>query len=135
MGRFHHTTDWAYGFIYNDATNTGGRDAYIQAVTLVGPTGTPGGTGSASLNTGQVADSLSPAAAIQIVAARAGRASVTLTNITGTQPVYYGNTGVTTGTGVFVAGAAGASITLYTSAAIFATSPTAAQTISFVESF
>lgn len=110
-----------------------GKVAFIPSYQLVNSSGVPGG--AASIATGQVADSLSPAAAIQIVAARAGRQSVTITNITGTQPVYLGPSGVTVGTGIFLAGVAGASITIPTSAAIFATSPTAAQTLSFLETF
>lgn len=91
--------------------------------------------GGATIATGQVADSISPAAAIQIVAARAGRQSVIITNVTGTQPVYLGNSGVLVGTGLFLAGTVGASITIATGAAIFATSPTAAQTLSFLENY
>lgn len=93
--------------------------------------------GSSTLATGQVASSLSPAAATQIVAARAGRQSVIITNITGTQPVYLVASGVTTGatTGLFLAGAVGASVTIQTAAAVFATSPTAAQTLSFMETY
>lgn len=111
-------------------------------VTLVGGTGSSAATptyeravGSDNVATGQAAGSLSPAAATQIVAARAGRRSVTITNITGTQPVYLGNTGVTTANGLFLAGTAGASVTIATTAAIFATSPTAAQTLSYMETF
>lgn len=91
--------------------------------------------GSASVATGQAASSVSPAAATQIVPARAARRGVTITNITGTQPVYLGPVGVTVGTGLFLAGTAGASVTIATTAAIFATSPTAAQTLSFLETF
>lgn len=90
-----------------------------------------------SISTGQAASSVSPAAATLIVAARAGRQSVTISNITGTQPVYLvasaGTTGATTG--FFLAGTAGATVTLPTSAAIYATSPTAAQTVSVLETF
>lgn len=93
--------------------------------------------GSATLATGQAASSISPAAATQIVAARAGRQSVIITNITGTQPVYLVATAATTGltTGLFLAGAVGASVTIQTAAAVFATSPTAAQTLSFMETY
>lgn len=44
MSRFHQSIDWSYGFVYNDVTNTGGKDTFIQAVALAGSTGTPIGT-------------------------------------------------------------------------------------------
>lgn len=91
--------------------------------------------GSPTIATNQAASSLSPAGATQIVAARSGRQSVIITNITGTQPVYLGATGVTVSTGLFLAGSVGASVTIATSAAIFATSPTAAQTLSYLENY
>jgi hypothetical protein len=93
--------------------------------------------GSATLAMGQAATSISPAAATQIVASRTGRQSVTITNVTGTQDIYLTATNVTTGltTGFMLAGVKGAAITLSTSAAVFATSPTAAQTLSYVESY
>lgn len=91
--------------------------------------------GSPSMATGQVASSLSPAAAVQIVAARSGRRSVTITNVTGSQPVYLGASGVTTATGFFLAGTVGASVTLPSTAAVFATAPTTAQTLSFIENY
>ena len=93
------------------------------------------GAAPGNIATSQAASSISPAAATQIVAARPGRASVTFTNITGTQPIYFGPSGVTVSTGLFLAGTAGASITIPTSAAVFATSPTAAQTISVLEAY
>jgi len=87
--------------------------------------------------TGQAASSVSPAAATLIVAARAGRQSVVISNITGTQPVYIVSSASTTGatTGFFIAGTAGASVTIATAAAIYATSPTAAQTLSYLENY
>ena len=91
--------------------------------------------GAPTVATNQTASSLSPAAAAQIVAARSGRQSVMITNITGTQPVYLGASGVTVSTGLFLAGSVGASVTIVTSAAIFATSPTAAQTLSYLENY
>lgn len=113
------------------------RAGVAEAVTLVDSSGNPAVTGSGTSNvaTSQAASSVSPAAATQIVAARSGRASVTITNITGTQPTYLGPSGVTTATGLFLAGAAGASVTISTAAAIFGTSPTAAQTLSVLESY
>jgi len=93
--------------------------------------------GGSTFATNQSGSSVSPAAAIQVVGARAGRQSVLISNITGTQPVYFTATAATTGvtTGFFLAGAVGASVTIATSAAIFATSPTAAQTISYLENY
>lgn len=93
--------------------------------------------GSASIATGQATTSISPAAATQIVAARSGRQSVTITNITGAQPIYLTATASTTGatTGFFLAGAVGASVTIATGSAVFGTSPTAGQTVSFMETF
>ncbi len=91
--------------------------------------------GSTTMATGQAASSVSPAAATLIVPARAGRQSVVISNITGTQPVYLGNSSVLVGTGFFIAGTAGASVTIATTAAIYATSPTAAQTLSYLENY
>lgn len=113
-------------------------------VTLVGGAGSSAtspsyeqSVGSANFSTAQAATSISPATAVQLVAARAGRRAVTITNITGTQPVYLLTTARTDGatTGFFLAGTAGASVTIATSAAIFGTSPTAAQTVSVVETY
>ncbi len=89
--------------------------------------------GSPNIATSQATSSVSPAAATQVVAARAGRRAVTFTNITGTQPVYFGPSGVTVSTGFFLAGTAGATLTIPTGAAVSATSPTAAQTIGVLE--
>lgn len=93
--------------------------------------------GSSTIATGQAASSVSPAAATLIVPARAGRQSVVISNITGTQPVYIVSSASTTGatTGFFIAGTAGASVTIATAAAIYATSPTAAQTLSYLENY
>lgn len=93
--------------------------------------------GSATFSTTQAATSISPAAATLLVAARAGRQSVMITNITGTQPIYLVATAATTGatTGFFLAGAAGATVTLSTAAAVYGTSPTAAQTVSILENY
>lgn len=93
--------------------------------------------GSPSFATSQAASSISPANATQVVATRTGRRSVTFTNITGTQPVYFITAANATGTttGFFLAGTAGASVTIPTTAAVFATSPTAAQTLGVLEVF
>lgn len=96
-----------------------------------------GQAGSASIATSQAATSISPTAATLLVAARAGRRTVVFTNITGTQPVYLVPTNSITGatTGFFIAGTAGASATISTAAAVYGTSPTAAQTVSVLETF
>lgn len=93
--------------------------------------------GGATIATAQAVTSISPAAATLLVAARAGRTSVVITNITGTQPVYLVASAVTTGatTGHFVGGAAGSTVTIETQAAIYGTSPTAGQTVSVLENY
>lgn len=93
--------------------------------------------GGSNIATGQATSSISPAAGLLIVAARAGRQSVMLTNVTGAQPVYFTATASTTGatTGFFLAGTAGATVTISTAAAIYATSPTAGQTVSYLENY
>lgn len=93
------------------------------------------GAGSASIATSQSPSSASSATALSIVAARAGRISVTLTNITGSAAAYLGPTGVTTATGFFLAAVPGAAVTLYTSAAVFGVSPGTAQNFAVVETF
>lgn len=93
--------------------------------------------GSDNFATSQAPSSVSNAAAAQVVAARPGRRAVTFTNITGTQPVYFLNANRTDGvtTGFFLAGTVGASVTIETTAAVFATSPTAAQTLGVAETY
>lgn len=93
--------------------------------------------GAPSIATSQAATSVSPATATLLVAARSGRQSVVISNITGTQPVYLVASAVTTGatTGFFIAGTAGASATISGSSAVYGTSPTAAQTVSVLETF
>lgn len=99
--------------------NSAATPAYEQAV------------GSPNIATSQATSPTGTAT--QVVAARAGRRSVTFTNITGSQPVYFGASGVTATTGFFLAGTVGASVTIPTSAAVFAISPTAAQTLGVLE--
>lgn len=93
--------------------------------------------GGATIATSQATSSVSPANATLIVAARSGRQSVLLTNITGTQPVFIVNAANTTGTttGFFLAGTVGATVTVATTAALYATSPTSAQTIGVLENY
>jgi hypothetical protein len=133
------------------ALNANGQSqsANLPAFMRVDSTGAelPGGTSSAptvtqrqgagTVATSQAATSVSPATSTSLVAARAGRQSVTLTNITGTQPIYITAAAGTTGAtiGFPLAGVAGASVTIETTAALFGTSPTAAQTVGVLETF
>lgn len=86
--------------------------------------------GSASIATAQVTVGTS---STQIVAARSGRMSVTVTN-NGTGAFYVGVTGLTTGNGYFVPGVSGASVTIPTQAAVFGIAPVA-QAVSVLETF
>lgn len=72
---------------------------------------------------------------ISVAAARTGRRSVTITNITGTSIIYCGNTGVTTSTGAYIALSAGSNLTLNTTAAVFCTVAATTQTVSVAETF
>lgn len=89
--------------------------------------------GSASIATAQIAAPITTSA--QIVAARAGRVAVTITNVTGAQQVYVGASGVTAATGQLIPATVGSSLTIPTQAAIFGISLTAAQTVSILETF
>jgi hypothetical protein len=92
--------------------------------------------GSDNMATGQNPSAVSSGAGLLIVGARSGRRSVTITNVTGSQAVYIGGAGVTTGNGFFLAGTVGAAITLAFTGSLFATSPGAtAQTLAFVETY
>lgn len=88
------------------------------------------GTGSLATNQISVATT---AGGTLIVAARAGRARVTITNL-GTTDVFVGNTGLTAANGQILIGTKGASITLHTSAAVYGIAGTA-QSVSFIEEF
>lgn len=91
--------------------------------------------GSPTIATAQPATSVSPLTSLLVVAARSGRRSVTVTNITGTQPVFLKGAADITGatTGFYLAAVAGASITIPYSGALYGTSPTAAQTLAVME--
>lgn len=96
------------------------------------------GVGAAALATNHVSCPITTETSIvsaRTGAAGTGRASVTITNMTGTQVVDIGNTGVTTGSGIELPPIQGASITLNTTAAIHCIATTAAQTMTFVESY
>lgn len=69
-----------------------------------------------------------------IVAARAGRQDVTITNH-GTTDVFLGNTGVATTTGMLLVGIKGGAITISGSAAIFGIVSASTQTVSYLETF
>ncbi len=69
-----------------------------------------------------------------IAAQRTGRQSITITNA-GTTIVYIGNSGLTTGTGEYLAGVAGASITLLTTAAIYGIVGSSTQTVTVREEY
>lgn len=86
--------------------------------------------GSNSFATAQVSVATS---ATQIVAARANRGSVKITNL-GTNDVYIGVAGVTTTTGDLLPGTKGASIVVPTNAAVFGIAA-AAQNVSVMEVF
>lgn len=107
-----------------------------QGVYAARPTTNADGTGavrsigSPSLATGQVAVTTS---ATQVVPARAGRLAVTIT-ATSAVVFYVGGSGVTTATGAYAGGAAGASITVPTQAAVFAVGASA-LTVSYMETF
>lgn len=69
----------------------------------------------------------------QIVAARAGRMSVTIENL-GTGAFYVGVTGVTVANGYLVPGVLGATVTIPTQAAVFGIAAVA-QAVSVLETF
>lgn len=85
--------------------------------------------GSSTIATSQVSVATT---STQVVAARALRGSVKITNL-GTTDVFIGVTGVTTTTGDLLPGTKGASITVPTNAAVFAVASGAAQTVSVME--
>lgn len=69
------------------------------------------------------------------VVARTGRRSVTITNITGTQPIYCSGTTATTANGQYIPAVVGANFTVATTAAINCIASTGAQTISVAETY
>lgn len=86
--------------------------------------------GGSSIVTGQVAVTTS---STLVAAARTGRQSITITS-TSAVVFYVGATGVTTATGLYVAAAAGATVTLNTAAAVYAIGASAV-TLSYLETF
>lgn len=69
-----------------------------------------------------------------IVAARAGRQDVTITNH-GTLDVFLGATGVTTTIGMLLVGIKGGAITISGGAAVFGVVASSTQTVSYLETF
>lgn len=93
---------------------------------LVSAGGAPNlATAQASITTGN----------ISAAGARALRRAITITNVTGTGPVYCGNTGVTTSTGTYLGGTAGSNIVLNTTAAVFCTVASVTQTVTVAETY
>lgn len=74
------------------------------------------------------------AAATLIVAARLGRKKVTVVNPSAVA-VYLGDSGVTTATGVLLAGVVGASVTIETDQAVYGVVAASTQAVSAVESW
>lgn len=116
-----------------DNTNANGAAA-ASASSPVTPANLP--VGAATLATGQVSVA---STATQIVGARTGvsgtgRVSLTICN-TSTTAVYIGTSGVTTSTGQFLVGIAGACLTLNTQTAVYGIVSTGTETVSFSESY
>lgn len=89
-----------------------------------------GGATGTNFTTSQVSVATTSTAT---VAARTSRKSVTITNITGTQPVYCSGDTATTANGQYIPAVAGASYTVSTTAAINCIASTSAQTVSVAE--
>lgn len=87
--------------------------------------------GTEGIATGQV--SVADEATL-IVAARSGRGRVHITTTDATV-LYIGGAGVTIATGLYVAAAAGASVTLETEAAIYGVVAAGALTVSYLEEY
>lgn len=116
-------------------TNNNGPAA-ASASSPVTPSNLP--PGAAAINTNQVSVAATAGGTL-IVAARTGvagtgRVSATVCN-TGTTAVYIGNTGLTTATGQYLAGVAGACLTLNTTAAIYGIVATGTETVAYSETY
>lgn len=101
-------------------------DCDLNNNVLVSPGGAP------NLTTAQVTVTTSNTS---VVAARALRRSVTITNITGTQQVYCSGTTATTGNGQLIPAVVGASWNVSTTAAINCIAVSSSQTVSTSETF
>lgn len=119
-------------------TSSGGgsQDVNISGIGTVAPiTSVPGAIATADIGTDNLATaqvSITTSSTLA-VAARTNRRSVTITNITGTQPIYCSSGSASTTGGLYVAGVAGASVTLAYSGTVNCIADTAAQTISVAE--
>lgn len=87
--------------------------------------------GNANMAAGQITVGT---AATLIVPARAGRNSVTITNM-GTTQFFLGNSNVTTANGFPVPGAVGASMTIPTSAAVYGIVGASTQAVGYLETY
>lgn len=92
-------------------------------------------TGAGSIATNQVSVT-NGAGGTLIVAARATRKGVLIVNLTGTDTLFIGNTGLTTGNGLPIVAIPGAGAEIDTTAAVFGIiAGGAAQTVGFLETF
>lgn len=119
------------------------KQVVIPAVSLVSASGgaSPAGTaadpsfskpvGGSSINTNQITVG---ATATLIVAARAGRQSVSITTTAATV-LYIGASGVTTTTGHYIAASAGATITVNTAAAVYGVVASGTLVVTFLENY
>ena len=115
------------------AGNQPGVRSWADAVVLIDQNGNPVGAGGAAYSNMTPAQVSVAATATQIVAARAGRGSVTIQNTT-TTPVYIGSTNaVTTTTGILLPGTVGATITLPYSGAVYGIVGTGSATVTEYE--
>lgn len=118
-------------------TNSSGQElATLGNPFRIDPTGTTTQPTSAVSRANLATNQVSVAAtATLVVAARAGRDSVTVENH-GTTDVYVGSSsGVTTSTGILLPGTKGAAITLSYSGAVYAIVATGTQTVSYAEGY
>ena len=104
-----------------------------QSPVPVTTSGPPVGAGSLATNQVSVPNT---AGGTLIVAARPTRKSVLVINLTGTDTLYIGNTGLTTGTGLPIVAIPGAGAEIDTTAAIYGIiAGGAAQTVGFLETY
>ena len=124
--------DLIAGEMYQRVKTTFGVDGTATDVSATNPLPVTLSTGGADeIATAQVSVANTSTA---IVAARAGRQDVTITNH-GTTDVYIGVTGVTTATGMLLVGIKGGAITISGAAAIFGVVGSGTQTVSYLETF
>jgi hypothetical protein len=92
---------------------------------------------TAVLNENMVTAQVSVATtATLIAAARPGRDTIIIANVTGTQQVYIGNSAsVTAATGFLLPASIGASIAVDCTSAVYGIAVTAAQTVSVLETY